>query len=235
MPYHLCNHIYISQFREEVIVLDLKQDTYTICSPKFSELLIRLLKENTSDFGKDFSYIQLLIDNNIIEEQDTIFPFYTDFKPYSDGVNNIDWALPLKNEEVSLSTEVFKAIMMVIKVHSYMKIKGFYSTIQWIKNSCKNNVDYRIPSIVDLEDLFNIVNKACMIYPKRTKCLEWAITFIILALKRQWKCNLEIGVQNYPFLTHAWVECDGKVIKDSQDLRKGLSIILNEPFRKVNI
>ncbi len=58
------------------------------------------------------------------------------------------------------------------------------------------------------------------------------MTFVLLALRRRWKCNLEIGIQNYPF-ADAWVECDGKVVMDSQDLRTGLAIILNEPFRRL--
>ena len=107
--------------------------------------------------------------------------------------------------------------------------------IQMIKNSRKKEESYTIPSKEDLAELAAIVNKACFVYPARTKCLEWAITFVLLSLKRKWKCNLEIGVQNYPFFAHAWVECDGKVVMDSQDLRKGLGIILNEPFRRIKI
>lgn len=112
-------------------------------------------------------------------------------------------------------------------------MRGFYSTIQLIKRCRESQSNYIIPPMEDLRKLANIVNKACLIHPTRTKCLEWAMTFVLLALKRKWKCNLEIGVQNYPFFAHAWVECDGKVVMDSQDLREGLAIILNEPFRKL--
>ena len=125
--------------------------------------------------------------------------------------------------------------MTLLRVNFYIKIRGFYPTIQLIKRDCKNPSNYIIPHDKELKDLANILNKACLFYPTRTKCLEWAITFVLLALKRKWKCNLEIGVQNYPFLAHAWVECGGKVIMDSQDLREELAIILNEPFRQLKI
>jgi hypothetical protein len=116
-----------------------------------------------------------------------------------------------------------------------MKFRGLYPTIQLIKKSRKNKIQYLIPTEEELHDLARIVNTACFLHPSRIKCLEWAMTFVLLALKQGWKCNLEIGVQNYPFFAHAWVECDGKVVMDSQYLREDLAIILNEPFRRLKI
>lgn len=246
MHYHLSSHIYLAQFKDELILLDTKQDTYTICFQKFSGLLLDLLKgEQTISEGKFFSSsgsqlptedltaIQKLTDNNIIGKEDRFYPFYIDLKPNSNGVSNVDWSLPLDNKKVPLNFEVLKALFILFKINFYIKVRGFYSTIQLIKKSRKSQQSYIIPQDEELRDLANIVNKACLIYPTRTKCLEWAMTFVLLALKKGWKCNLEIGVQNYPFFAHAWVECDGKVVMDSQDLRTGLAIILNEPFRKL--
>lgn len=253
MPYHLCDHIYISQFRDELVILDLKKDTYTICFPQLSSALIDLLEGNQScskdsSLTKKFSTedkleinsadlpsVQQFVDDNIIKEQDSVFPFHIDRKPEAPGVSNVDWRLPLENTEAPVNGKVLKALATLIKVNFTMKVRGFYSAIQLIKKHRKNQLDYIIPSEEDLRDLANITNKACLLYPTRTKCLEWAMTYVLMALKQEWKCNLEIGVQNYPFMAHAWVECDGKVVMDSQDIREGLAIILNEPFRRVNI
>jgi hypothetical protein len=248
MYYHLRDHIYVTQFRDELILLDTKRDKYTICFQQIAKLLVGLLVEKQSFSNATFSSsveeqllpqdlvsITHLINNNIIEEKNNPFPFYIDRKADSKGVSNVHWNLPLANQEVRWSTDVLKALMTLIKVNCYVKMKGFYPTIQLIKKSRKTHLTYIFPSAEDLRNLANIVNKACLIYPSRTKCLEWAMTFVLLALKRGWKCNLEVGVQNYPFMAHAWVECDGQVVMDSQDLREGLSIILNEPFRKLKI
>ena len=248
MPYWLCKHIYLTQFRDELILLDLRRDQYLILSRELSDLLMNLLEEKQSgsddgqklDSSTHFSTanldnIQKLIADKIIEEKNTPFPFHIDQKITSDGVSNVDWRLPLENKKVRLNMRVLKAISTLLQVNFYIKVRGFYSTIQLIKKSRKNQSNYIIPTMEDLRNLANIVNKACLIYPTRTKCLEWAMTFVLLALKRKWKCNLEIGVQNYPFMAHAWVECDGKVVMDEQDLRKGLAIILNEPFRELRI
>lgn len=234
MFYHLRNHIYIAQFQDELILLDTKQDKYTICFKQFSEILIGLL-EGKLFSSQNLDYIQTLIDDRIIEKKDTLYHFYIDRKLDSNGVSNVDWSLPLENKKVHLNVKVLSALMTLLRVNFYIKVRGLHSTIQLIKKSRKSKLDYIIPQDDELCDLANIVNKACLIYPTRTKCLEWAMTFVLLALKRKWKCNLEIGVQNYPFFAHAWVECNGKVVMDSEDLRRGLSIILNEPFRKLKI
>lgn len=248
MYFYLSDHIYITQFREELILLDTKEDKYTVCFKEFSKLLSGILgQDNSPSKGENISfsdykdspetlvYIQKALADNIIERKDSPYPFYIDKKPKSDGVSNVDWRLPLENKKVSLNLQVLKAFTTLIKVNFYIKFKGLYPTIQVIKRSRKINTEYTIPQAEELRDLANVVNKACLMYPTRTKCLEWAMTFVLLALKRKWKCNLEIGVQNYPFMAHAWVECDGKVVMDSQELREGLGIILNEPFRRMKI
>jgi hypothetical protein len=229
--YNLQDHIYITQYREALILLDTKADTYTICSPEFSELLMGLIGDTTG--AQDIDCIQDLLDDKIIEKKETGYPFYIDRKIDTDGVSAIDWKLPLDIKKVHLNTSVLKAFLTLIQVNFNINARGFYAAIQYLKKTQKNHLAYTIPSDEQLIDLANILNKACLIYPVRIKCLEWAMTFVLLALRRRWKCNLEIGIQNYPFLAHAWVECDGKVVMDSQDLRTGLAIILNEPFRRL--
>ncbi len=235
MYYHLADHVYITQFRDELILLDTKQDRYSICLESFSRSLMNLLegKSRGSLNSSPNISVKNLIDSNIIKEASIPFPFGIDCKPHSDGVANVDWALPLEDATVSFNGKVLKAFMTLLRVNFCIKLKGFYAAVQLLKKARRKHETYHIPNDEDLSELAKIINKACLIYPTRTKCLEWAMTFVLLALEQKWKCNLEIGVQNYPFLAHAWVECNGKVVMDSQDLRKGLSIILNEPFRRL--
>ncbi len=229
--YSLCNHIYITQFRDQVILLDTKEDKYTIYSQKFADILLKVVS-NKELTESDRDALQTLINAKIIQCQNTPYSLYTDCKIGSVGVSNIDWRLPLDEQQVSLGPPVFIALLRLMQVNFYIKLLGFHKAIQSIKRASKKNLDYIIPRDEELKQLTSIVNKACLIYPSRTKCLEWAMTYVLLALQKGWKCNLEIGVQNYPFMAHAWVECNGKVVMDSQDLREGLGIILNEPFRR---
>lgn len=232
--YSFSPHIYITQFRDQVILLDTKKDKYTICSSGLANILLKVV--HNQELGEsDQNYLNVLLGEKAVRPQKIPYSFYTDCKTESIGVSNIDWRLPLNEERVPLDFSVIHALWQLIKVNFYIKFLGFHYAILLIKKTSKKKKDYFIPSEADLMYLANIVNKACLIYPSRTKCLEWAITYVLLALQQRWKCNLEIGVQNYPFMAHAWVECDGKVIMDSQEIREGLAIILNEPFRKKNI
>lgn len=238
MHYHLPDHIYIAQFQDQLVLLDTKKDKYTVCFKEFSKLLVNILEGEypRSEFSaQDLDIIQKLVDDKVIEKKETLYPFHIDRKLCSEGVSNVDWRLPLENIKPTFSFPILGALMTIIKVNFNMKVMGFYSTIRMIKKKIKNPSGYIIPEDHELRDLALIVNKACLLHPTRTKCLEWAMTFVLLALKRKWKCNLEIGVQNYPFFAHAWVECGGKIVMDSQDLREGMAIILNEPFRRVKI
>ncbi len=76
--YNLQDHIYISQYREALILLDTKADTYTICSPEFSELLMGLIGGATG--AQDIDSIQDLLDDKIVEKKETVYPFYIDRK-----------------------------------------------------------------------------------------------------------------------------------------------------------
>lgn len=231
--YSLFPHIYIAQFRDQVILLDTKKDKYTICSQSIADTLLKIVN-NQELTESDQNDLNILLRAKVVKCQKAPYPFYTDCKPHSAGVSNIDWRLPLNEQKIPFGFWVIRALLRLIQVNLYIKFFGFHRTVCLIKRACKD-IQYKIPDDEDLRWLAGIVNKACLIYPNRTKCLEWAMTYVLLALKKGWKCNLEIGVQNYPFMAHAWVECDGKVVMDSQDIRKGLGIILNEPFRRNQI
>ncbi len=35
----------------------------------------------------------------------------------------------------------------------------------------------------------NDLNYSCLYFPAKTKCLEWAMTYLFLALRKKYKCN----------------------------------------------
>lgn len=131
-----------------------------------------------------------------------------------------------------MSWATFKALVTLTKVHWIIKISGFYRLIKWIQKTGNLKKSFICPTTDQMGELVNTLNRACSLYPKRTKCLEWASTLTLLALQRGWLCTLNIGAQNYPFLSHAWVEVDGKIIADKQILKNEMAVILKAPFQK---
>ena len=48
-------------------------------------------------------------------------------------------------------------------------------------------------------------------------CLPRAMTVYVLLHRRGVPATLHIGVKRYPFGAHAWVECEGRVLDDSEN------------------
>lgn len=67
---------------------------------------------------------------------------------------------------------------------------------------------------------------ACLIYPRKTTCLPFALALAALHYQQYYVCDFVIGVQGLPFYAHAWVEADGKVVRDAQNLKRQLAPIL---------
>lgn len=71
------------------------------------------------------------------------------------------------------------------------------------------------------------LNRACLFYPRRTKCLEWSAALVHLCQRRGVEVDLVIGVSGGPFSAHAWVEHDGAVVGDDIDRRRQFAVIVD--------
>lgn len=109
-----------------------------------------------------------------------------------------------------------------------MNLFGFYNLIKLIRRIKKklkpsSQDDSLLPTLIDA------LNQACLYFPIRVKCLEWAVSLTLMAIKSGIDCQFSIGVQAKPFSAHAWAEYKGKVLYDNPQLRTHLPIILTEP------
>ncbi len=247
MYLHFNDHIYLCFHGDCCIILDLKEDSYYIVNegkrgdvkyilehgvamsnnkyhPKEKN---SLLHETTFD-----ETVQELLDHKIVTAFlfEKPYPYFVDIKENSSGMDNIDWRLPL---ETFCTKNTFKNVVVsfyyLTLVHFLINFKGFYSLIKLIKK--KKPTNCIVPSLSEIENLQHCLNKACKIFPLKTKCLEWAATLCLISLKKRWRVNMIVGVQNYPFMAHAWIEVEDEVIGDDLNLKKNLAVILKEPFR----
>lgn len=252
MYFHLSDHVFVSYFKDEAIVLDLKQDKYYIFDEQKTELLKLLLEKEWTQISKGLfdlvkkntagnqslsilnDFITILIKECFLQSILYKEPYLMNKESFSVvGMPHIDWRLPLDGSvKTRLSLPVLKALLMLLKVHMTLKFKGFYFLIKGIKKEYVLHYPYSVPSEEDLNDLVHTLNQACLFYPVRTKCLEWASTLTLLALKKRWRISLSIGVQNYPFLSHAWCQLDKDVIADSPILPEKMAVILTTPLYK---
>ncbi|WP_225927476.1 lasso peptide biosynthesis B2 protein [Pseudomonas ekonensis] len=77
-----------------------------------------------------------------------------------------------------------------------------------------------------IEDYAHGIRIASLILPFKVKCLESSICIFKHAIRNDKNCDFFIGVQLFDFLSHAWVEVDGKVVADDPHLSRKLPKIL---------
>lgn len=58
------------------------------------------------------------------------------------------------------------------------------------------------------------VERACVWYPKRALCLQRSAVTTCLLRQRGINAHMVVGVRAMPFLAHAWVEVEGRVVND---------------------
>ena len=64
------------------------------------------------------------------------------------------------------------------------------------------------------EELCHAVDLACVFYLKRALCLQRSAATAVLLRRHGWRAEMVVGAQMLPFMSHAWVEIDGRVVND---------------------
>lgn len=248
--FHLYDHIRFCLFREDIILLDLKKDQYIILDHPYSSLFLYLLQTSFHKNNKVYqgprdesAHAQFSDDEindailslrqaNILTPDDHQHPKTYTYSYANEGVSNVDWQLKKKTTASVSALNILYAYLLLIKVHGIVKLLGFHKLVETLQR-CSLKGASKLNSMQDANfwpQQAEALNKACYLFPIRTKCLEWAATLTLLCLKRGVSCQMVVGVQNYHFLAHAWVEnTKGEIIADSPEFPRGLSIILKEP------
>jgi len=247
MFFHIAKDVYLAYFNDEIVVLDLPKDRYILLKKEMAEFLNQILTLEFQKINSSYMPIDLAIilpkdfdaklselrSMSIISTDDFNTQDSTDIRKNSTqaGPENLDWRMYFGDLNIEIPKRyILQAYILRIKVDLILKIRGFKGLIDFIKKSRNPKKSYKKTNPEEYNSLASIVNRACFYYFYRTKCLEWAATLTLLALKKGLQCNLVIGVQNMPFRAHAWGQVDNLVVADDKNLPKDLSVILSEPF-----
>lgn len=139
------------------------------------------------------------------------------------GVSLNFWALSSADVSFNDVRTIWKAAVVLHAVHRcsrHQRMLGLKNLIESVRqqNTCRCSAEP--------ETLIRCLNWACLVYVRKTKCLEWAVALILLGAQYGLTMRLVVGVQNRPFYAHAWVEMNGVIVGDDVDLRGKLSVIL---------
>ena len=244
--FSLAPHRYASYFDGTIIILNSQSDKYlsliedaaryfkTILSSPFikeSDTTYRMI--DSSDDPDQYNYwISYFIEKQFIIHSANRGA--TIAEPLQEG-GLVDYRWDLKKSwqpfsEASVLTTA-QALFMLAKVHRSMKRKGMQEIFDWI-HDYSHNKNLREPSQEEIQKLSAAVDAASLLYPKKTVCFPWAVTYVLLALKKQWNVQLVLGIQTSPFYAHAWTQTpSGKVINDDPVVAQVLSVIFKQPSK----
>lgn len=68
--------------------------------------------------------------------------------------------------------------------------------------------------VVSSQVLSAAVEVACTYYCHRVKCLQRSVVCREMLRRHGFRAEVVVGVQQFPFYAHAWVELDGAVVND---------------------
>lgn len=239
--FSLTPHIYAARYENSIIILDARSDNYLSLIDSAAHYLSFILEHSFSyDKEKkwytnadctDLDQLNYWLDYFlelafIIESTSSNRKIIASPPIKAGGLHEYQWDTktswqPFKN---SKRWDIFKAFCILVKIHWIMKRRGIGGILHYIeKYSRKKRL---IPDEIKVQTLADTIDAASLIYPKKTFCLAWATTFVIMARKKGWDSQLVIGIQSHPFYAHAWAEIKGKVIHDDPAIAEVLSIIL---------
>lgn len=247
--FSLTPYLYAATFDNVIIILDSKADKYLSLIDD-AATFFRLILEQQFIKNNDGTYHPLNT-NQSNDNNDNLnywITYFLDKEFITYGIHPTHLHAPLKaggligyrwdtkKEWSPFSTasmiDTAKAFWILARVHRTIHKKGILGIITFIQKSATNK-NPSIPSNKQIEKLSASVDAASLLYPKKTLCLAWAATYVILALHKGWKINFVIGVQTNPFYAHAWAETiSGTVINDDPLITKALAIILKTPYQQ---
>ena len=84
----------------------------------------------------------------------------------------------------------------------------------------------RCPDVAITEDqLCHAIDVAAALYFKNVLCLQRSAAAARLLKKHSFPAEMVIGVQQLPFLAHAWVEVAGRVVNDKPYMSEIYSVL----------
>lgn len=215
-------------------------DDYSALEEEASLYLILILKSSLTKVGDRYHfeektnreydeeklnhYIRYFTDSNLIEvtfcskrQNHVAYPHC------EGGIKEMEWVSRNKSDSSELWLTI-KALFHLRKINVAVNKGGMSGLINFL-DALSHKTRNKTISVVKSLILASSLEKACLLYPKKTKCLIFAATLFSLHCEQKLNCDFAIGVQNLPFYAHAWIEVDGAVINDNPELQKKLAVI----------
>lgn len=217
MYYTLPHNIRVASFQNDSIFLDITKDKYWIVegltASGLNELFTEEAERCSASLLGSVSFIELIRTNH---KPNTI-----NFKQFDPaGFLDERWS-PSKNRPSITESFFWQAPFAIMNAGRLLKNYGINAIA---KAATDKKPDCHIPH-QDVHNAMNSIGYWFFLDRTDNKCLAHAVSAKLLMRKFGSRLKIAVGVRTRPFLSHAWLELDGKVIADDSSLPNKLSTI----------
>jgi len=101
--------------------------------------------------------------------------------------------------------------LLLLYFDCIMRFGDFKRLHQIVRNQ---KVTPSVKSEETSKQLCDAVDWACVLYFRRVLCLQRSAATTVLLRRHGQNAQMVLGVQLLPFLSHAWVEVEGRIVND---------------------
>ena len=106
---------------------------------------------------------------------------------------------------------LLRAWVELLRVDIQLTFRGFAAIHARVKK-CQRNVS--TDPLRTTSDICRALDVACVLYFKEVLCLQRSASTVCLLRGYGIPAELVIGVQQWPFRAHAWVEVESQIVND---------------------
>jgi hypothetical protein len=117
---------------------------------------------------------------------------------------------------------IARAYLELLSLEYYLLRKDFAAIYDKVREIPVCSRSFRA---ITAEQICEAIDLAAALYFKQTLCLQRSAAAASLLKKQGFAAEMVIGVQQLPFLAHAWVEVDGLVVNDKPYVPEIYSIL----------
>jgi hypothetical protein len=107
---------------------------------------------------------------------------------------------------------VIESWVLLLRFELILRFRKFKALHAIVRQ--ENTRPARKSAIPSSAALCHAMDLACVFYIKRVMCLQRSAATTILLRRHGREAEMVIGIQTFPFKSHAWVEIGGTVVND---------------------
>lgn len=117
---------------------------------------------------------------------------------------------------------VLKAWLLLLYIDGLMRLGGFNRVHKLVRQQA---LRCRVGLPDEVSSLSHAVDLACVFYFKQALCLQRSAALALLMRRSGLRAELIIGAKLFPFQSHAWVEADGRVVNDKEQVQQIFQVL----------